>query len=299
MKVRTAVRLYVARMRSLGYRYDSIDEFLCSFSKKLDGKHVSEITRSDVSRFLNGRRVCSRTWQQNHDKLSRFFRYLRIIGVAKVSPLPDKRRPSPKTFVPYIYTRSDLRRLVSKKVLERALTNPNQLNVLSPETMRGLLLFLYGTGVSVNEALNLLWENVDLKKRLITIGRHSDSPARTVPIGGDIRKLLMKHKRSSTTPFGYCFKNKVGQKISHSTLVTNFRHIRDLAGIVRPSGSHCQARMHDLRHTFAVHSITSWCRQGIDPASMIPALSAYLGQSGFSAQRYLTITPEYYRKQSM
>ena len=35
--------------------------------------------------------------------------------------------------------------------------------------------------------------------------------------------------------------------------------------------------MHDLRHRFAVESLLSWSRQGLDAARRLPVLSAYLG----------------------
>jgi site-specific recombinase XerD len=51
--------------------------------------------------------------------------------------------------------------------------------------------------------------------------------------------------------------------------------------------------MHDLRHTFAVHRLTSWYRQGADVQKLLPQLSVYLGHVHIRAtQVYLTMTPE-------
>lgn len=56
--------------------------------------------------------------------------------------------------------------------------------------------------------------------------------------------------------------------------------------------------MHDLRHTFAVHRITAWFKQGADMNRMLPALAAYVGQVGLgSAERYLSLTPERFRRE--
>jgi hypothetical protein len=56
--------------------------------------------------------------------------------------------------------------------------------------------------------------------------------------------------------------------------------------------------MNDLKYTFAVHRITSWIRDGANLNRMLPALAAYMGQGGLgSTERYLSMTPERYRKQ--
>ncbi len=58
--------------------------------------------------------------------------------------------------------------------------------------------------------------------------------------------------------------------------------------------------MHDLRHTFAVHRITSWIKHGAELNRMLPALAVYMGQSGLgSTERYLSLTPERFRTQLM
>ena len=65
------------------------------------------------------------------------------------------------------------------------------------------------------------------------------------------------------------------------------------AGIARHDESSYQPRLHDLRHSFAVHRVTAWYRQNKDVQRWLPALSTYLGHVDLSAtQRYLTMTPE-------
>jgi integrase len=69
--------------------------------------------------------------------------------------------------------------------------------------------------------------------------------------------------------------------------------LRRIACVERRDDSYFQPRLHDLRHTFAVHRLTEWYRQNADLQRMLPALSTYLGHVDLSAtQRYLTMTPE-------
>jgi integrase/recombinase XerD len=52
-------------------------------------------------------------------------------------------------------------------------------------------------------------------------------------------------------------------------------------------------RVHDVRHAFAVHCLTSWYQQGILPESRLPYLAAYLGHRDINSTLvYLTITED-------
>jgi integrase len=56
--------------------------------------------------------------------------------------------------------------------------------------------------------------------------------------------------------------------------------------------------MHDLRHTFAVHRLTSWYEEGENVLVLLPALAAYMGQVGMNGvERYLSLTPAHYGRQ--
>lgn len=54
-------------------------------------------------------------------------------------------------------------------------------------------------------------------------------------------------------------------------------------------------RLHDVRHTFAVHSLQAAVEAGTDPNAFLPLLCAYLGHRRLSAtERYLRLTAEAY-----
>jgi integrase/recombinase XerD len=84
-----------------------------------------------------------------------------------------------------------------------------------------------------------------------------------------------------------------GGRVNQYTLENCFRRVREKAGIRRDDGARYQPRLHDLRHTFAVHRLTSWYRQGADVQKLLPQLSVYLGHVHLAAtQVYLSMTPE-------
>jgi site-specific recombinase XerD len=67
----------------------------------------------------------------------------------------------------------------------------------------------------------------------------------------------------------------------------------------KPSGRQVP-RLHDLRHSFAVHRLTAWYRQGADVQRLLPVLSTYLGHSDLEGTKvYLSMTPELLQQASL
>jgi integrase len=64
------------------------------------------------------------------------------------------------------------------------------------------------------------------------------------------------------------------------------------AGITAGAGT-ARPRLYDLRHTFAVTTLTNWYAAGADVAHLLPALSTYLGHvSPATTYWYLHACPQ-------
>ena len=64
-------------------------------------------------------------------------------------------------------------------------------------------------------------------------------------------------------------------------------------GIIRDAALWPLCRYRHKRHTFAVHRLTSWYRQGMDVQKLLPLLSVYMGHVHLAGtQVYLSMTPE-------
>jgi len=64
---------------------------------------------------------------------------------------------------------------------------------------------------------------------------------------------------------------------------------------IRGNGRHGRPRIHDLRHTFAVSSLVSMSKAGIDLYVALPILSNYLGhQTISSTNHYVRLTANMY-----
>ena len=58
--------------------------------------------------------------------------------------------------------------------------------------------------------------------------------------------------------------------------------------------------LHCVRHTFAVHRLTAWYREGADVQRLLPVLATYLGHSDLEGTKiYLSMTPELLQQASL
>ncbi len=175
--------------------------------------------------------------------------------------------------------------------------------MVDAQTFRALLLFLYATGMLLGEAMRLLRDDVDLDRGIITVRGWRDSasieenPNRPRP-PANLERLFGSQNYRQQSRVERTLSPKLSQPINDVTLSKSFQRLRRIAGISRNDGGCYQPRIHDLRHTFAVHRLTAWYKQGVDVHRMLPALSAYMGIVCLNAaERYLTMTPERHRKQ--
>lgn len=297
MKLSEAIDLYIRRKRAIGANLHGPETVLRSFHHHYGNLDLHRITTSQITEFLNGRRkVRSRTRQWKHGALKLFFAYWCLRGRLRRSPVPQTTPKPPQDFIPYIYSRAELRRLL--KDLPQC-QRPSACRITAV-TFRALLLVLYGTGMRLGEALGLRVADVDLSQNFIRIRETKFYKTRLVPIGDDVRLVIENYLSSPNRKTGAdspLFQSKARDRIKAPLAERTFRRLRNMCGVRRPDTFSFQPRIHDLRHTFAVHRVTEWYRQGADVQKLLPALSTYLGHISLeSTQRYLTITPELLRQ---
>jgi site-specific recombinase XerD len=200
----------------------------------------------------------------------------------------------PRSFEPYIYSREELQRL-----LEATGILQDSHSSLQHTTVRILLLVLYGAGLRPSEGLRLRFCDVDFDARVLSVWDTKFFKSRLVPIGKTLAAALsafLESRQKLPMPVGArsaFFAVHTGGPITLSRLEKVFVRLRQHAGIQRPPGSRWQPRLHDLRHTFAVHRLIAWYREDADVQALLPLLSTYMGHVNISGtQAYLTMTHE-------
>jgi integrase/recombinase XerD len=300
MKISEIVSTYVSHRRALGQRFRSEEAILKSFCKAVGDCLVSSVDEETVLAFLNGNGPITVFWEKKHRVISGLYRFAQARGLAEDSPLPRTiPKPAVPAFVPYIYSQKEIKRLLDEVPAACSGRTP-----MEEEVLRTLLLFLYSTGLRIGEALRLTLAQVDLRQACLHVRGTKFFKSRLVPMGKDLTGLLTGYvlkrhglKAPVVSPL-FCFSN--GSPLSQSAVRSAFRRLRSHAGVIRDGGSHRQPRIHDLRHTAAVHRLISWYRNGKNLQALLPKLAIYLGHGDLSStQHYLTLTPELLQEASL
>lgn len=288
MKLNSAVEIYVSRRQNAGFDFSAVAKFLQRFARELGNVRTESITVEQVTEFFNASDMGNTAWLSRYGTIHSFLKYCLARRFVRELPLPPRIPSTPNHFSPHIYTKNEVKRLVRASVPCLA---PEK-NCISPQTMTTFILMLYGTGMLVGEAQRLTIGDVDLTKNLIQINKTSRTRIRCIPIGDDVNVLLTRHLAARPRENGSndcpLLMTKNGKRLSLGVLSKTFRRLRRMANVLRYDNSSYQPRMHDLRHTFAVHTIDSWHRRGLSVDRMMPLLTMYMGNVKLKCmERYL------------
>jgi integrase len=121
-----------------------------------------------------------------------------------------------------------------------------------------------------------------------------------LPISRTLRNILDLYIQSSAQQRGateFVFVTRDGRPLRRNTLRYNFVRICARARIHQEHGYSRTPGMHDLRHSFAVHVLEAWVREGKDLRQKLPVLSGYMGHVLLkSTELYLRLVPDRFVK---
>lgn len=159
-----------------------------------------------------------------------------------------------------------------------------------------LLGLLYSTSIRIGEAFALNLNDFHCRQQALYIAEGKFRKARWVPLHPSTSQALEQyiHRRLRTGPKSSdspLFINLRACRLCHCTVHSTFRQLLEKCGITHNKDS--GPRIHDLRHTFAVHRLLAWYRDGQDVNARLPALATYMGHVDVtSTQVYLHPTAE-------
>jgi integrase len=295
MKLKFLIEQYIDYRKSLGEKFRTNSDYLRTFYRHVGGDiSVDRIAVKKVNTFLYGNSKLTSTWFIKHTALLGFYTYAISRGYTKISPLPKILPKRPPAFVPYIYTKQEL-----KLFLDTTKTYRTGKSYIEPYVVRTVFLLLYSTGLRISEVLNLHIADVDLSEAVITVRATKFYKARLVPFNQQLLKIINEYfgwrekeigKQYDEAPLFVTLKN---QPINIRAIRDIFRRIRKKAGIKRTDKASYQPRIQDFRHTFAVHRLTSWYKENKDVQKLLPVLSTYMGHTNLAATSvYLTMTDD-------
>ena len=160
---------------------------------------------------------------------------------------------------------------------------------LDDDTFRTVLLILYGAGLRTSEALHLTMRDVDLASEVLTVRNTKFYKSCLVPVAHQLANAMRTYaERRSHRPllegmeFAF-FANRDGTQARKHSVDHAFKRVLEITGIGRKDDGRRAPCLHALRHTAAVHRLTSWYREGADVQRLLPALSTYLAMPIWTA----------------
>jgi integrase len=295
------IHAYLELQRSLGKAYRTHGYVLQNFNRFLHLQAVDSpraITPELVRRWMESLPEYPTTRHEYLGIVSRFFDHLKQAEVVAVNPAAVVRyclgrRPHRK-FQPFIFSHEQMTSILSKAQQ----LPPKAWFPLRGPTCHTMLGLLYALGLRHGEARRLQIQDLDWDRQTLLIRETKFHKSRYVPFGPrvgqclrrflDLRQTVLAPVRSDDPIFTASSR----APIAHNVLLIAFRTILKELEIAAGPGERLP-RLHDLRHTFAVHRLLRWYRENVDVQSRLMALSTFLGHLDPSyTQVYLTITED-------
>jgi len=288
---------FINYKRSCGLRYeDSAEYVLRAICGRLNLYQLEqpELTKDMVDDLAKKRPNEKHATQSKRITLLRQLAiYLNRQGIAAYFyPVQSTYKSEENTFIPYLFNDDEI-----KKIFEAADMLPPIKRYPKYQTVYPVLLrLLYSSGLRVSEALNLKLLHFDNTQGTLLIENSKKGKSRRVPLSVSMQCVMNNYldERFGLKPdYGrYIFEAPDGGRYNRHSVRSTIINIFKTAGIpTDPSGHH--ARLHDVRHLFAVKSMEKMKFEGMDLYCAMPLLSAYLGHEGLrETEKYLWL-PEF------
>lgn len=286
---------FVRYKRALGLRYDTESRMLLRFAEFADafGCVAPQLDRALVEAW-NAKRSheAHATWRGRVDLVRQLALYMSRLGLAAYVT-PTRTVPKGPRYVPHIYNVTELQAFFAQvDACGHCSAVPYR-----EQTMSLLFRLLYGCGLRVSETLHLRMEDVDVAAGILTIRDAKGHKDRLVPLSDALRERLtvyVQQVHPHVDPADRLLWLAEGRPVSVGNVYKNFRRFLWRSGMSH-GGWGRGPRVHDFRHTFAVHCLQRWVREGKDLTAYLPLLKTYLGHYAFKdTAYYLRLTADCY-----
>lgn len=276
-----------------GTDYKSQSRLLWYFDKFLSEQNIKNpcITRQVIDNYLRTLSQLSPRSQENRFSVVRqICKHIALRNPQSYIPDSMKMTSSKRAYFPYIFSHEEICSLLS------AASNLSPLNSLRPKTYSTLIGLLYSTGMRISEVIALNLEDFNYIDKWIYVAEGKFRKSRFINLSVSTCKALQIYRENR---FGIkpqpadspLFINQRLSRVNYNTINYTFKFL--LKDCCIPSKNHHSPRIHDLRHTFAVHRLLLWYRDGQNVNSRLPGLATYMGHVDISSTHvYLKPTAE-------
>ena len=281
---------YLALRRSLGFKLDRPGQLLAQFVifMQQTGTDVvtTELALAWARQPANARPFW---WSHRLSTVRGFARYLHAIDPVHEVPPRDLLPGGAHRAEPFIYSANEVADLLRATA---QIAHP-----FMATTYKTYIGLLAATGMRAGEAIALDRDDLDWSEGLLVVRNAKFGKVREIVLHPTTVGALRDYDgyrhhlfpRPRTRAF---FVSTVGTRLIYNNAHHVFHELTERAGLASRSEG-CRPRPHDLRHTFAVNTLLSWYRAGVDVAERMHLLTTYLGHNQPAhTYWYLSATPE-------
>lgn len=282
---------YVEMRLSLGYKCTSGISSLIDFDRFAKEHSSSYITKHLFDSWSIPKPYhAARTTIARYNIVRAFAQYLNNLDNRSYIPPPCQAKNC-NNFSPYIFT---------KKEIKNILAHADSISISEYSPTRHLVVpavlrMLYCCGFRINEVVGLKVTDIDWDRGIVFVYNGKGEKDRLVPMGQQLLEYLKSYAQKTLYILDHndwLFPSKNGQHYKSGSIYSIFRELLFLSNISH-GGRGKGPRLHDLRHTFAVHCFEKLIKSGMQPMQILPILATYLGHKNYKATcLYLHLTAE-------
>ena len=286
-----AITAYLALKTALGRRFTNersvlahLDHFLVE--RASGASFTAESFTAWCLTFAHLSPTVRRNWMRIARNLSLYIRRSNPHAFVP-DPVGFPARSAPQR--PHIFTEQEIRQLLRAASSVHVRGN----SPLAPAVFRLALVLLYTAGLRRGELVRLVLSDYDPAERTLRIRASKFHKTRLVALSDDAARELESYlrvrrglPRSSTAEDApLLVTGRDGRRAySGMSLANRLREIFRRAGIRTERGR--VPRVHDLRHTYAVHALLRWYHAGLDVQAKLPALATAMGHVSIASTAY-------------
>lgn len=272
---------YLSLRRSLGHELADARRLLPRFVAYLEDAGAQTITVDAALAWvqLPDADPSSSVWVRRMTAVRGFARHMSGLDPATEIPPLGLVTFRPRWRPPFIYSAADVEALLA--AVPSIIPTP-----LRAATFRTMIGLLAATGMRVGEVIALDRTHINWAEGIVEVRASKFNKSRELPLHpttvgalaayAETRDRHVPHPESRTF-----FITGKGTPVIYADFGDKFRALVTAAGV--GAGSPVRPRIHDFRHSFAVHTLVRWHRDGADVGALLPRLSTYLGH----------LTPDY------
>lgn len=281
------IAAYLSLKKSLGRRFFSETYVFAHLDRFLVKQRATALTPATFAAWIRTFAHVSPSTRRTRMRVVRSFcLYLRRSDPTCFVPDPSG-FPAPQVpRRPHIFSEDQIVKLLGVATELPARST----SLLRAQVFRLAIVLLYTAGLRRGELVRLVMSDYDPAERTLLVRASKFHKSRLVALSPSAADEMERYLRS---------RRRLPHHAGAPLLVSNHHGLRAYSG-----GSFGQAmrqlfraadvrtsdgrfpRVHDLRHTFAVHALLRWYRQGVDVQAKLPALATAMGHVSVASTAY-------------